>query len=281
MISGGWKVFSSLYYCYKGFNFIPSGYCSIILSVQFKPFGAGCYYIMEVLDIRDIKQMKEFIVKTGNKHCIAMRTETFHSGEALIKALKAREFHLIFLDIDLITIYGIEIGVDIRENFNDNKTQIVYVSAYDSYAMELFQVRPINFLVKHIDEEKIEKTILLSLELNDASNLYFGFVIERKVVKVPLDSILYFECLSKKMRLVTRNKEYCFYGSKKDILAKVPEGFLLAIHNSYLINCDYVLEYGTTEVVMCNNDILPVSRNYRKNIKDALLNMRSEKNALR
>lgn len=122
-------------------------------------------------------------------------------------------------------IYGIEIGVNIRENFNDNKTQIVYVSAYDSYAMELFQVRPMNFLVKPIDKEKIEKTILLSLELDDASNLYFGFVIERKVVKVSLDSILYFECLGKKMRLVTRNKEYCFYGSKKDILAKVPEEF--------------------------------------------------------
>lgn len=227
------------------------------------------------------RQLKEIIVKTGRKHWIAMRIETFNTGEALLNALKAREFDIIFLDIDLITISGVEIGIDIRENFNDNKTQIVYVSAYDSYAMELFQVRPMNFLVKPIDEEKIEKTILLSLELDDASNLYFGFVIERKVVKVPLDSILYFECLGKKMRLVTRNKEYCFYGSKKDILAKVPKGFLLAIHNSYLINCNYVLEYGAMEVVMCNNDILPVSRNYRKSMKDALLDIRSDKNAIR
>lgn len=59
-------------------------------------------------------------------------------------------FDIVFLDIELPKISGIDIGKKIRDEMHDETTKIVYISGKDSYAMGLFDVRPLNFLIKPI-----------------------------------------------------------------------------------------------------------------------------------
>ncbi len=62
-------------------------------------------------------------------------------------------FGLIFLDIEMQYVNGIEAGKIIREKMKDELTKIVYISGSDNYAMELFQVRPLDFLIKPISKD--------------------------------------------------------------------------------------------------------------------------------
>ncbi len=102
---------------------------------------------------------------------------TFSSGEELHKIIKdGQAFDLIFLDIELDKLNGIEVGKIIREELNDNITQIVYISANKDYAMELFENRPLNFLVKPICCEKIIKNLNVAINLHKNSNFFLRFI---------------------------------------------------------------------------------------------------------
>ena len=84
--------------------------------------------------------------------------EIFGSGEELCEFMENRHlFDLIFMDIELKLINGIEVCRKIREEFKDESSKIIYISARDGYAMDLFESRPLNFLVKPLSAEIIIK----------------------------------------------------------------------------------------------------------------------------
>ena len=61
------------------------------------------------------------------------------------------------LDIELISTNGIKVGKFIRDELENLEIAIVYISSKSSYAMNLFRVQPIDFLVKPIEKERIKK----------------------------------------------------------------------------------------------------------------------------
>ena len=216
-------------------------------------------------------QLEDFVVRAGSNNNLDFDIAVFYTGESLCCCLEEDKFDLIFLDIELATMTGIEIGRNIRDDYDDNETQIVFISGITSYAMSLFKIRPLDYLIKPLDYQAVENTILTAAKLLRLKHAYFEFSEQRHTVRIPVSSILYFESMGKKIRLVTKNGEHAFYGKKDDILKQVSLDILLEIHNSYLINYNLVEKYSYTEVVMINKDVLPISQNYRKHIRSWLL----------
>lgn len=73
---------------------------------------------------------------------------------------------------------GVEVGKKIRDQLCNETSQIVYISGKDSYAMELFDVRPLNFLIKPLQKEKIEVVVRKAIDLVDKGNQFFEFNIK-------------------------------------------------------------------------------------------------------
>jgi two-component SAPR family response regulator len=71
---------------------------------------------------------------------------------------------LIFLDIELGDMLGVDVGRYIRNKLNNYFMEIVFISAYDKYDRELFDLQPLNFLRKAINEESIENCIDLAIK---------------------------------------------------------------------------------------------------------------------
>ena len=66
---------------------------------------------------------------------------------------------MFFLDIEIEFMNGVQVGRFIREKLQDDNTLIVYMSSYTKYAMELFEVRPMDFLIKPLNEKKDYKSV--------------------------------------------------------------------------------------------------------------------------
>ena len=73
---------------------------------------------------------------------------------------------ILYLDIELFEVSGIDAGIFIRKQMENHTMQIIYISGKQSYAQQLFKVQPMDFLVKPIEEEKIEETLALALRLS-------------------------------------------------------------------------------------------------------------------
>lgn len=202
----------------------------------------------------------------------------FLSGQELCKYIKeGQAFDLIFLDIELGKINGIEVGRIIREEVKDDITQIVYISAKKDYAIELFDNRPLNFLVKPINEENIIKNLKIAMKLYENCNLFFEFSNSAIFYKIPYKDIKYFASNDKKIRIFTIDTVYEFYGKLSDIEKLTKNKDFILIHKSYLVNYLYILEASYDNLKLTNNEILPISQTYRKEVRNKFIMRRKVK----
>lgn len=208
----------------------------------------------------------------SNLNVEKMEIEIFYSGESLCQFMSNEVyFDIIFLDIELQIINGIEVGKKIRDEMHNETTQIVYISGKDSYAMELFETRPLNFLIKPLEAEKIEKVIKKVIELAAKSNQFFEYKIGRTQNKIPIKDILFFESYGKKVKLFTQGDVHEFYGKLSDIEQQLNNKDFMQIHKSYLVNYFHVIKYQYENVQMSDNTVLSISQQHRKLISYNLL----------
>lgn len=213
-------------------------------------------------------ELEDILWEYARKKKIQMDVLVWYTGEGLCRYLKDQEHFLdiLFLDIELISTDGIKVGKYIREELDNLETDIVYISGKSSYAMELFQVQPLDFLVKPLDKNKIHRVIECKMRLEEKRKGIFEYFVSGFYFKVKYREILYFSSQNKKIRLVLQNEQKEFNGKLKEVAKKVPESFI-QIHQSYIINFDHISECTYESVRMCNGEVLPISQSYRKLVR--------------
>ncbi len=204
--------------------------------------------------------------KTTNEK---VEVQVFYSGEKLCEFIeKEHSFDLIFLDIELERINGIEVGMKIRKEMDNQTIQIIYISGKDCYDRELFEVRPMHFLPKPLDEGKIIKDVLLAMKLNEKSGGIFTYKKGQETYKIPIKNILYFESIGRQVKIVTTDGEELFYGKLRDVLTEVSTYRFMHIHKSYIVSYAHVITFRYESVIMSNLMQLPISQPRRKAIRE-------------
>ncbi|MDF2872253.1 MAG: LytTr DNA-binding domain family [Anaerocolumna sp.] len=198
--------------------------------------------------------------------------DIYYTGEELCRFMKSgEEFDLIFLDIELRNINGVEVGKIIRDEMKNDLVQIVYISGKDNYYLELFEVRPMHFLHKPLKPDKIIKDIEKAMELSGRLNNFYTYKQNHKVCKLPIKDILYFESDNRRVKIITAVSEIYFYGSLEEVFREVSKYRFLYIHKSYIVNYTHITRFGHKEIVVTNNTILPISQQRRKQILEQQL----------
>lgn len=204
---------------------------------------------------------------------IRFETDCFSSGEELCDEMKSNPYDLIFLDIELPRMNGVAVGKYIRESLNNETVQIAYISSKQQYAMELFESRPINFLIKPITSEKILTIIEKLLKLHAVDTQIFKFKVRQEYIKLPMSEIIYFSSSGRTVTLVSLDKSYTFYGTLEDIYNEIKNRHFLYIHKSFIVNYRYVRQYEYEQVTLLDGTVLPISQPRRKLIRKMILEM--------
>ncbi|WP_312044739.1 LytR/AlgR family response regulator transcription factor [Anaerotignum sp.] len=196
---------------------------------------------------------------------IKIDIEVFYDGKELINYIENQHsFDLIFLDIELKTTTGIEVGTTLRKKMDDYITKIVFISSKTGYERQLFDVQPLNFLDKPIDKEKILNCIDLSLKLLDKEKKKLKYKVGKEYKQIAFQDILYFENKLRKVKITTLNGTDEFYGTLAIVKSQLPNIFLTT-HNSYIVNYNYIKKISGDSILMINEMIIPISK---RNLKD-------------
>ncbi|HET6723025.1 MAG TPA: LytTR family DNA-binding domain-containing protein [Chitinophagaceae bacterium] len=220
---------------------------------------------------------------------VVATTNSPAEGKSLIEQHKP---DLVFLDIEMPGMTGIDL---IRSIPNPN-FHVVFVTAYDAYAIEAFELSAIDYLLKPIGADKVERVInkikenirkhhlrmneqlhqlekILKMHTNGNENK-IGVGMADKIVFVNIPDILYCEAQGNYTNVI-------LYDGKKIVASKTLGDFenqlvgknFFRVHHSYLINMNRVKEFQRYEggyVVMENNIKLEVSQRKRKDFLDAI-----------
>ena len=211
--------------------------------------------------------LEEQIQGLSAEFSVKFEIEVWYSGESLESDLKKGVgLDILFLDIELLQKNGIAIGAFIRDEMEDTDTHIAYISSKQSYAMELFKMQPLEFLVKPISAARLKEVLERSMKRKKYAESCFEYQRGSRIFRVSVKEILYFMSMDKKVLMIKKDGQEEFYGKLKNVMEQLPAGFLM-IHQSYVIHQEYVSEYSYESIKMMNGDVLSVSKPYRKEVR--------------
>ncbi len=229
-------------------------------------------------EIEICSQIEQMIMNYSKSISVEMEIDVYYSGEELCKFLSSgTEYDILFLDIEFKQMNGVEIGEKIRNELRNETMQIVYISGNQSYAIELFNIRPFNFLIKPLEFDKIIKVLKKAMELSAKKYKYFTYKQGHNTNKKLIEDILYFESINRQVKMTTSAEEIVFYGSLSDVFSQLQACQFFYIHKSYLINYNHVIEFSYDYLVMSDKTVLPISQSRRKAIRDLQITIEKER----
>lgn len=173
------------------------------------------------------------------------------------------DLDLLFLDIKMPEINGVDVGMYIREQIDDSGMKIVYMSSATDYALQLFKVHPYDFLVKPFNDKVIFDILDKLIEADEKNANMFMFRKRGDKVSVRFSDIIYFQSDKKHIKIImTNEREEAYIGKLSDEICKIP-CFFASIGKSYIINLNHLYECHAENVIMDNGHILGISKMYR------------------
>ena len=238
-----------------------------------------CILIMVTIAICDDEvkigaDLERALIDILGKLNIKYEIDVFFGGAEFVCHLESgMHYDLIFLDIefDEEEINGVGVGRLIRDSHLNNITSIVYISWEKKYAMQLFSIRPMDFLVKPLECEKIEHVVKTHLNLAGLWARVFAYKKGHNSVKVKINEIAYVESRDRKLILhLVDGREEEFYGSLKEVYeGQLKKLDFLFIHASYLVNYEHVASMKYDQLFLMNRVTpLPISQNKRNAVRE-------------
>ncbi len=196
-----------------------------------------------------------------------------------LKAIHRLKPDIVFLDIQMPQITGMELLGMLDP---DNLPYIVFVTAYDQYAIQAFEENAFDYLLKPIDQTRLEKTIqrIVRLEKREQDLSGLAPVQLAQIPCIGLNRILVIATEDVEsvcsditgVQIQTRQQKATSQLTLKQLEEKTP---LLRCHRQYLVNPKAIkeiklLENGLAEVITRGDQSVPVSRRYLKLLKEAL-----------
>ena len=211
-------------------------------------------------------QLEEILLDLCHREHIPMDIDVFYSGYSLEKEIsRGTKYDILYLDIQMENGDGISTAKAIRRE--DDNVIFIFVSGYDKYMIELFQLDVFAFVKKPVDIHKFEKLFIQANQRISHRKFYYAFRYKSEEYKIPCNEILYFESNGRKVRIYLRNEEVNeFNGKLSDVVAKLAEGKIpfLRIHQSYLVNYHLIKSRTKAEVTLIDGKKLPISEERQK-----------------
>ena len=213
-----------------------------------------------------LKQIESYIAKVP----FLDLQQTFYNGIEPLSYLRENKVDLIFLDIEMEDLTGIQFLKTLKD-----PPLIILTTAYDSYAIEAFDLKVSDYLLKPISFERflqavdrVYDTLINHSAKGQASALpeyrrdYIFLKTEYKIRRVDLDTILFIEGMKEYLRLHTTEGNIMTLQTMKKMEALLPPEFI-RVHKSYIVALSKIEKIERNRIKIMDAYI-PISHSYRK-----------------
>lgn len=203
--------------------------------------------------------------------------DNFNNAETASEYILANEVDLIFLDINMPGINGIEFARTIPKH-----TLIIFTTAYSEYALDSYEVDAIDYLVKPIDPTKFRKAVdkaityhslLMEEEDKRVENVEDEYIFvksDRRFFKVNLRDILFIEGLKDYVIIQLDGQRIITRMNVKNMHDMLPKNIFLRINRSYIVNKNQIDSFDNNDVFIKTYEIA-IGNSYRDSFFDDMM----------
>ncbi len=182
--------------------------------------------------------VKHYVGKTDGLKLVA----ECESATDAFNVLKSNEVDIVFLDVEMPEMSGLDLMKAL-----DDTPQIIMITSRPNYAVEAFEYKVTDYLVKPVNYARFLKAVNKAESNLKATNVTVEnqkdevFVkADNKIIKLKLSEILFVEALSDYVILNTAKRKYIIHSTMKGLEKKLPESDFIRVHRSYIINMNKI-----------------------------------------
>lgn len=201
------------------------------------------------------EKIAEVVKETMDRFSVESTVDIYYLGEDFEKS--GISYDLIFLDCRLPDSNGIDIGKRLREN--DDEAAIIFITAYDEYVYDSFEVGAFRYLLKPIKKDTIVKSID-SFIRTYKKNLFIDVPTSHKSHIIKVNEIMYIEANDKRsiVRLIGRTLDST--KSIADFQDELTSPSFFRTHRRFLLNMRYIADVDKNIVTLTNGEKVEISR---------------------
>lgn len=229
-----------------------------------------------------LKQIAGIIRSYMKEKNYQYHVDEFTSGKDLLKKQdKLADYDLIFLDVEMPDVSGLEVAVKIREKYAP-KVALAYISAYIKYATEPYKVKALRYILK--EKKMIKRAIYECIDAYITESTYTEYCYHKKLKYEERDfavgNIIYIESrLHDLYFYVMENdeiKEYPATGKLDDEEKELKKFRFMRIHKSFLVNYSYIRDISRIGAELTINKTINIAQPRYNDVRKEFLLYRGE-----
>lgn len=198
-------------------------------------------------------------------------TGNFSSAQEAVKHLLNGDTDVVFLDINMPQLNGLEFAKIIPQNIS-----IIFTTAYDNYALESFRVNATDYLLKPVSYEdflnsirKIRFRYNMASSDNPSGRRHLIVKSEYKLVQIDIDDIVYIEGVKDYVKIVFDSDQSSILTlmNIKSLEQALPVGQFMRVHRSFIVNTNKIKVIERNRIVF-GKTYIPISESYKQVFAD-------------
>jgi len=192
-----------------------------------------------------------------------------YNGIEALNYLRENEVDLMFLDIDMPEITGLELLQTLQ-----HPPKTILTTAYSEFALESYDYGVIDYLLKPIYFPRFLKATerflsAFAVEKSIASNLFISIKIDSSIVDIYVRDILFAQSYGNYVKIFTPGKTWLATMTTAQLEQNLPSEHFMRVHKSYIVAIDKI-EISDRETITINNEKIPVGITYRREMAERL-----------
>ncbi len=217
-----------------------------------------------------VRLLESYVEKTSDLELLASFTDSIKA----INAIKAQKPDLLFLDIQMPNIDGMELAHSLPE-----ETRVVFTTAFKEYAFESYEVNALDFLLKPIRYNKFLSAVEKARKQQSSPNTQFPTLLKTIFIRVDsewrnvaIDEIIYVNGMKDYVLFYLDNesKPLITHLTMKAVEDMLPKDQFLRIHRSYIIAVDKIQKVDRNDCVYIGKEIIHIPDGYLQTFRQFL-----------
>ena len=224
--------------------------------------------MLKAIAIDDEPMALEVIKAHAKKVTFLQLKETFVSAMEALEYIKTNPVDLVFLDINMPDITGLDFSQLLPKNCG-----VIFTTAYSQYAADAFNLSAIDYLVKPFDFVRFMKACqkaLDALSKEEAETPYLFVKDSYDLVRIVLADLLYVQSEGNYLTFKEKEKKTVTRMTMTEALELLPNKNFMRVNKSYVVNLNHIQKIERHQVSVAEKEFVPIAANYHSELMEAL-----------
>ena len=224
--------------------------------------------MIKAIAIDDEPMALEVIKAHAKKVSFLDLKETFVSAMEALDYLKKNPVDLVFLDINMPDITGLDFSQLLPPS-----SGVIFTTAYSQYAADAFNLNAIDYLVKPFDFTRFMKACQKAFESFNKEETETPYLFVKDgydLVRIILADLLFVQSEGNYLTFKEKDKKTVTRMTMTEAIELLPTKHFMRIHKSYIVNLNHIQKIERHQVSVADKEFVPIAANYHADLMEAL-----------